>query len=199
MCFITFCPIAKNISKYREIVKKLKMTLNLLLVTISTLAFQLTDGKMQGILMNGNSGTQIYDPFNSSHTVGNLQLGLPNRTNARGGAAVNNWQLAYFGSGGAGWWHCDFLTAYQFTFLLINFPDASFFVFNATANTTRTLAPMPKWRSNYGISILYNGVLVCGGNQNGTRVSDCDVLWLFRLYFSFITLAPFSPLNFAIN
>jgi hypothetical protein len=57
-----------------------------------------------GILMNGaHGGTQFYDPFNTPHAQGNLQLGLQPRNYAQGGAVING-QLAYFASGlGGGW------------------------------------------------------------------------------------------------
>ena len=53
-----------------------------------------------GILINGQYGTQIYDPFNTPHAQGNLTLGLQTGTNAWGGAAVINGQMAYFCGGG---------------------------------------------------------------------------------------------------
>ncbi len=52
-----------------------------------------------GILMSGHiGGTQVYDPFNSPHAQGNLQLGLELNKNAHAGAAVINGHLAYFAS-----------------------------------------------------------------------------------------------------
>ncbi len=60
----------------------------------------------QGILINGVSGTQLYDPFNTPHTQGNLTLGLPQGLSAYGGGAVINGNLAYFASGGQG--ECTF-------------------------------------------------------------------------------------------
>jgi hypothetical protein len=49
--------------------------------------------------MNGNAGgTQVYDPFNTPHAIGNLHLGLPAGADAQDGAAVINGNLAYFGS-----------------------------------------------------------------------------------------------------
>lgn len=62
----------------------------------------LTNGqRYQGILMNGMyGGTQLYDPFNTPHARGNLQLGLQTGQNAYGGAAVISGQLAYFAGGG---------------------------------------------------------------------------------------------------
>ena len=53
----------------------------------------------RGILINGRyGGTQLYDPFNTSNTQGNLQLGLQTGYAAQGGAVING-QLAYFASG----------------------------------------------------------------------------------------------------
>ena len=53
-----------------------------------------------GILINGGQGTQIYDPFNTPHAQGNLNLGLQVGESAVDGSAVINVQLAYFGGGG---------------------------------------------------------------------------------------------------
>jgi hypothetical protein len=54
-----------------------------------------------GILINGASGTQIYDPFNSPHTIGNLQIELQTPTNSFWSAAVMCTNLlAYFGGDG---------------------------------------------------------------------------------------------------
>ena len=61
-----------------------------------------TNGDLQqyhGILINGNVGTQLYDPFNSPHALGNLQLGLQAGLNAWFAAAVIDGPLAYFASG----------------------------------------------------------------------------------------------------
>ena len=55
-----------------------------------------------GILINGQYGTQIYDPFNTPHAQGNLPLGLQMGGNALGAAAVINDQWAYFASGNTG-------------------------------------------------------------------------------------------------
>ncbi len=52
-----------------------------------------------GILINGVYGTQLYDPFNSPHAQGNLQLGLQTGDSADCSAAVINGPLAYFNSG----------------------------------------------------------------------------------------------------
>jgi hypothetical protein len=48
----------------------------------------------------------LYDPFNTPHTQGNLQLGLQRNDNAFGGAAVINGQVAYFASGNTGGFYC---------------------------------------------------------------------------------------------
>ena len=61
-----------------------------------------TNGQYHGILMNGQNGTQLYDPFNTPHTQGYLQLGLQTTQYAQGGAAVISGHLAYFASGGYG-------------------------------------------------------------------------------------------------
>ena len=53
----------------------------------------------RGILINGQEGTQLYDPFNAPNAQGNLQLGLQTGEAALIGAAVINGQLAYFASG----------------------------------------------------------------------------------------------------
>ena len=54
----------------------------------------------RGILINGASGTQLYDPFNTPHAQGNLQLGLQTGVNTIGGTAVISGTLAYFGGNG---------------------------------------------------------------------------------------------------
>ena len=89
-----------------------------------------------GILINGQQGTQLYDPFNTPHAQGNLQLGLQTGNAAQHGAAVINGQLAYFASGVAGtfWYHKCGRTC---------FAGTSFLVYDSATNTTRTLAPMP--------------------------------------------------------
>jgi hypothetical protein len=63
-----------------------------------------TNGQQyQGILINGRfGGTQTYDPFNSPHAQGNLNLGLDTGTGNYQGAAVINGPLAYFASGSNG-------------------------------------------------------------------------------------------------
>lgn len=59
-------------------------------------------GNYRGILMNGINGTQVYDPFNTPHIYGYLQLGLQTSLNAKGGAAVINGNVAYFASSSSG-------------------------------------------------------------------------------------------------
>ena len=62
-----------------------------------------TNGQQyHGILINGGAGTQLYDPFNTPHAQGNLNLGLQPGNAAYQGAAVINVQLAYFASGDGG-------------------------------------------------------------------------------------------------
>ncbi len=61
---------------------------------------QSKNGQYHGILINGQFGTQIYDPFNAPHAQGNLSLGLANGANAYTGAAVISGPLAYFGGQG---------------------------------------------------------------------------------------------------
>ena len=63
-----------------------------------------TNGQQEyhGILINGLYVTQLYDPFNTPHARGNLQLGLQTGNAAYQGAAVINGQLAYFASDGHG-------------------------------------------------------------------------------------------------
>ena len=56
----------------------------------------------RGILINGERGTQLYDPFNPPNAQGDLQLGLQTGRAAHKGAAVINGQLAYFASGTSG-------------------------------------------------------------------------------------------------
>jgi hypothetical protein len=49
-----------------------------------------------GILINGQFGTQLYDPFNEPHAQGNLPLGLPTANAAWGSSAVLYGPFAYF-------------------------------------------------------------------------------------------------------
>jgi hypothetical protein len=55
-------------------------------------------------------GTQLYDPFNSPHAIGNLNFGLQSGANAFCSQTVNNEDLAYFASGYTGTmgfvWYC---------------------------------------------------------------------------------------------
>jgi hypothetical protein len=69
--------------------------------TVVSLTATSTNAQQQyhGILMNGISGTQLYDPFNAPHAQGNLHLALQNGTNAQNGAAAISGHLAYFASG----------------------------------------------------------------------------------------------------
>ena len=57
-----------------------------------------------GFLLNGEyGGTQIYDPSNVPHGIGNLAFGLPSGPSAFAGAAVAcGGQQLYFGSGYTG-------------------------------------------------------------------------------------------------
>ncbi len=43
---------------------------------------------LTGILINGQQGTQVYDPLNTPHATGNVKADLQPRNNARAGAAV---------------------------------------------------------------------------------------------------------------
>lgn len=54
-----------------------------------------------GILINGPSGTQLYDPFDPSHNQGNMRLGLQsgNTQTDGSGVAVINGRYAYFAGG----------------------------------------------------------------------------------------------------
>ena len=69
------------------------------LVTLLCVLVVTSEQQYHGILINGQYGTQLYDPFNSPHATGNLQLGLQTGTTAYEGAAVINGPLAYFNSG----------------------------------------------------------------------------------------------------
>jgi len=73
---------------------------NLNTIIFSVMLAALIRAEYQGILINGqNGGTQLYDPFNTPHAQGNLDLGLQPGKNAWRGAAVINGQLAYFACG----------------------------------------------------------------------------------------------------
>jgi hypothetical protein len=73
-------------------------------ITCGLLCMVATNGqRYQGILINGFvGGTQLYDPFNSPHARGNLNLGLQTGQSAWLGAAVINGPLAYFATGDGG-------------------------------------------------------------------------------------------------
>jgi hypothetical protein len=74
---------------------------NICLLCSAACFLVVTSGQQyHGILINGwYGGTQLYDPFNSPHSLGDLQLGLPTGDAAIEGAAVINGPLAYFSSG----------------------------------------------------------------------------------------------------
>jgi hypothetical protein len=60
-----------------------------------------TYGEYHGILINsaaGYAGTQLYDPFNAPHAIGNLSLRLQNVSQGVCGAALASSPLAYFAS-----------------------------------------------------------------------------------------------------
>ena len=79
--------------------KTSKCLLTLLFVLVAASEQQ----QYHGILINGAyGGTQLYDPFNSPHATGNLQLGLQTGQSADSGIAVINGPLAYFNSGEEG-------------------------------------------------------------------------------------------------
>lgn len=107
----------------------------------------------QGILINGvDSGTQLYDPFNSPHAIGNLSLGIHGyRTSVIIG------QMAYFGHAGSPYGSHDppALTV-----------SPSFRVYNCTSNTTTQLAPGLDMSYNYVLTSIGDGdVLACGGRR----------------------------------
>ena len=72
------------------------------LLTLLCVLVAASGQQYHGILINGQYGTQLYDPFNSPHATGNLQLGLQTGDSAWYGAAVINGPLAYFNSGQGG-------------------------------------------------------------------------------------------------
>ncbi len=72
------------------------------LLTFLCVLVATSEQQYHGILINGQSGTQLYDLFNSPHAQGNLQLGLQTGLSAGFGAAVINGPLAYFNSGDGG-------------------------------------------------------------------------------------------------
>lgn len=73
-------------------------------IIICTLLYiRVASTEYTGILINGAfGGTQLYDPFNSPHTVGNMHLGLQFGRGALQGAAAIHGPLAYFSGGEAG-------------------------------------------------------------------------------------------------
>jgi hypothetical protein len=78
---------------FNAITSECRLTLLCVLVAASR------QQQYHGILINGQQGTQLYDPFNSPHATGNLNLGLQTGNSASYGAAVINGPLAYFNSG----------------------------------------------------------------------------------------------------
>lgn len=66
----------------------------------TTIAVTCINGQMRGILINGVTGTQLYDPINEPHATGGLQLGLQTGNAAPDGAAVIVGNVAYFASNG---------------------------------------------------------------------------------------------------
>jgi hypothetical protein len=76
----------------------------LVLGVFSTLAICASRQQYHGILINGPAGTQLYDPFNKPHILGNLSLHLQTFDGAQYGSAANNGQLAFFGGSGG---RCD--------------------------------------------------------------------------------------------
>ncbi len=71
-----------------------------LCVSTVLLTGQLTNGRYQGILINGvGGGTQLYDPFNTPHARVILNSGLQTGIDTIGGAAVIIGDIAYFGGG----------------------------------------------------------------------------------------------------
>jgi hypothetical protein len=61
-----------------------------------TVASSTVSSPLRGILINGLSGTQIYDPFTSLHAHGHLELALANDLNAWFTVGVISNYHAYF-------------------------------------------------------------------------------------------------------
>jgi hypothetical protein len=121
------------------------------------LATASTHAQYRGILINGQTGTQLYNPFGVPHALGNLNLGLPEGATTESGIAVISGQLAYFTAA---------LSRESYCQRDHGCVSASFYVYNTALNTTRTLAPMPEFRYFTALTIVNNGsdVLVCGGS-----------------------------------
>ncbi len=66
-------------------------------VGLAVSAMSNAQSSYHGILINGQAGTQIYDPFNTSDIHGNLQLGLQ-KVDVGSAAVSNGGHVAYFGS-----------------------------------------------------------------------------------------------------
>ena len=71
----------------------------LVLIACSFVTSTANGQSYRGILINGEQGTQLYDPFNTPHAQGNLNLGLQT-SGSEDGAAVISGTLAYFGGSG---------------------------------------------------------------------------------------------------
>ncbi len=68
-------------------------------------------GSLTGILMNGATGTQVYNPYGEPHSTGPLSLNLQTEDASVGSEAVINEYLAYFASGGQSWFGVYFACA----------------------------------------------------------------------------------------
>jgi hypothetical protein len=59
------------------------------------------EDELTGVLINGQYGTQLFDPIDAPHETGQLNIGLPTATGALGSAAVlGNDDRAYFANTG---------------------------------------------------------------------------------------------------
>jgi hypothetical protein len=70
------------------------MHFSLIIVVVCILFAKIAIANYNGILMIGHSGFQIYDPLNTPHAIGNLQIQPENRLDVLG--MVINGNLVYF-------------------------------------------------------------------------------------------------------
>jgi hypothetical protein len=76
-----------------------------------------------------------------------------------------------------------------------SYAEKAFIVYDVKTNTTTNLAPIPKPRANYGMTLISsNEILVCGGFSSIITgiVADCD---LYRVDFKFESVPDFKKFD----
>jgi len=146
------------------------MQLTSTLIVLAALARTGMSAGYTGILINGRwtgAGTQLYDPFNTPHSTGNLQLGLP--TDAIDSDAIIIGPLAYFGGA-----------------------NEAFVVYNTATNSTKTLPGMNQDIQHYAMAACTSGnVLLCGGQLDSNAfISDCNMFDVTKSMWAASTALP---------